>query len=215
MGLNLRSCVVSISLFCYLLCCAITPPPILSTHFSARIRPSKFFDQSFFAHGRSSLMFINVTNYQSEDDFMLSELASEPSNESNILYQSYINGREGKAYFIYDGQCETHVIDGIPVVFRIVPSYLSFFFIVNFNLLPRRLTTTLQHCTYHESLDCEGWTVSSRGDKMDNITFFIHGSTILHYIAGYYPNKPVVFDQFNIGPQTIDKFVPPKAANCT
>ncbi|KAI6652348.1 hypothetical protein LOD99_7362 [Oopsacas minuta] len=206
---------ISLSFIYNALCYANISHPILSTQFSARMRPSKLFEMSSFARGLNSLIFMNITGYDSNDNLMISEIDSTPSNESHILYQSYMNGREKKAYFIYEGQCYTHNIDGIPVEFLIVPSFMSFVFINFFNTAPLvTLTSSLKECTYHKAVDCEGWTAVNTDSSNDNITIFIHETTILHYIVGFNSEQPVIFDDFKIGNQTIDKFEPPKAANC-
>ena len=203
-----------ISLYLLANACTIISSPILSTHFSAKIRPSKFFNQSL-AHGLSSLVYINVTNNSMNDsDLMISEMDSDPLNASRVLYKSYINGRDRKGFFIVDGECIVHDIEGIPPVFLIVPSFMSFIFVHYFNQFNRVQTFSHKQCPYHQSLDCEGWTSINSDNKNDNVTFFLHGSTVLHYYTGLAPDKPVVFDEFKPGTQTIDKFEPPKAANC-
>ena len=204
---------------CIILLCLLTDgtvsSPNISTHFSARIRPSKLFDQSPFANGNSSLVYVNVTyKYLNDSDLMISEMDSNPLNESHILYRSYMNGRDKRGYFIVDGECIVHDIEGIPPVFLIVPSFMSFIFIYYFNQFNRIHTFSYKQCPYHEELECEGWTACDSNDKNDNVTFFLHGSAVLHYYTGYNPDKPVVFDQFIPGIQTIDKFEPPKESNC-
>ena len=193
---------------------ASIPPPILTLHFSAKVRPSKLFDDSPFAHGRGATIHMNSTAGDSNTDLMISESDYNFSNQSEIVYQSYINGKEKRGYFIYDGECITHNIDGIPPVYLIVPGFFSGFVFGSFNNMPRVMTSSHQHCPYHESLSCEGWTCFGPDDNSDNATVFIHGTTILHYFMGLAPGKPVIFDEFKPGFQTIDKFQPPKAAHC-
>ena len=204
-----------ISLYLLANACTIISSPILSTHFSAKIRPSKFFEHSPFAHGRNSLVYINITNnYINYSDMMISEIDSDPLNASRVLYKSYFNGRDMKGFFIVDGECIVHDINNIPTVYLMVPSFMSFDIFYFFNLFNRVQTFSYKQCPYHQSLDCEGWTSINSDNKNDNVTFFLHGSTVLHYYTGLAPDKPVVFDEFKPGTQTIDKFEPPKAAKC-
>ena len=213
MRVSIEFCIISL----YLLsnAHATISSPTLITQFSARIRPSKLFDQSPFAHGRSSLVYFNVSNNHINDtDLMISEFDSDPLNESRVLYKSYINGRDKKGYFIVDGQCIVHDLYNIPTVYLIVPSFMSFDMFYFFNQFNRVQTFSYEQCPYHPSLQCEGWTAINSDNKNDNVTFFMHGSTVLHYYTGLAADKPVVFDEFKIGIQSIDKFEPPKGANC-
>ena len=145
---------------------------------------------------------------------MISERDSDPRNESHILYQSYMNGRDRKGYFIVDGKCIVRDIDDITSEFMYVPSFMSFFFIYFFNEFDRVHAFSYKQCPYHENLGCESWTAFSPDSRNVNVTFFLHGSTVLHFYIGLFPDKPVVFDEFKPGIQTIDKFEPPKEANC-
>ncbi|KAI6660964.1 Synaptonemal complex protein SC65-like [Oopsacas minuta] len=177
MKLSFNFCIISLSLLYNAFCWTDKSPPMLSTHFSARMRPSKIFENTN-AAGLSSLIFMNLTKYDTNDDLMISEIDSIPSNESHILYQSYMNGREKKAYFIYEGECYTENIDDISPGFYIVPSFISLIFINFFNEVTPTLTHTLKECTYHKSVDCEGWTAVDTDGSKDNIT--VSGYTGIH-----------------------------------
>ncbi|KAI6657753.1 hypothetical protein LOD99_497 [Oopsacas minuta] len=215
-----------LSLYIICLCCfligvqAQPPRPQIPEDFNATLGPAVFF--SPILKGLDLEVFVHY-NSTDPDDYPLT-ISDSDSLLKIPLYQIYYNLKTDYLYFVTKGSCKKIPAEDVNVAALVIlPSFLSFAFVVGFNFAQNSVfVKTYEKCPYSNTTSCDLWTFQDSRllshMYKDDPTFYAYitrnGTPIAMGPQQDNSTLMLLFETFHKGIQNPNKFLPPNPDQC-